>query len=204
MSLLPITLTAERGNWLLFKARKNNKRFIEFEKKILERDQYTCRYCGFQAFEFQSVVNHDQNYRNNKASNLVTCCPFCWQCFFLDALVDPQLGGGYIIYLPEINQGDLNNFSRVVFSCLLKNAPYKGKLQTTYLSFKDRTKQIEEIFGPGSSNPSTFGQTIIDSGLTKKELSHPILTQIRLLPERKFFEKQIIYWKVNVFDKIPL
>ena len=204
MSLLPIHLTAERGNWQLFKARKNNSRFLAFEQKVLKRDDYTCRYCGFKSLEYQTVVNHDQNYKNNKANNLVTTCPFCFQCFFLDALVNPNLGGGYIIYLPEISQADLNNFCRVLFSCLLKNAPYKGKLQTTYLSFKDRSKPIEETFGPGSSNPAIFGQTIIDSSLSKKDLSHPILTQLRLLPERKFFEQQILYWKTNIFDKIPL
>lgn len=204
MSLLPIHLTAERGNWQLFKARKNNSRFLAFEQKILKRDDYTCRYCGFKSLEYQTVVNHDQNYKNNKANNLVTACPFCYQCLFLDALVNPNLGGGYIIYLPEISQADLNNFCRVLFSCLLKNAPYKGKLQTTYLSFKDRSKPIEETFGPGSSNPAIFGQTIIDSSLSKKDLSHPILTQLRLLPERKFFEQQILYWKTNIFDKIPL
>ncbi|MGD0465980.1 MAG: type IVB secretion system protein IcmJDotN [Gammaproteobacteria bacterium] len=204
MQLLPIHLTAERGNWHLFMSRKRNKRFLEFEKKILEHDEYTCCFCGFQAFNYQSVINHDNNYKNNNQNNLVTACPFCRQCFFLDALTNPAVGGGYIIYLPEINQADLNNFCRVLFSCLLKNAPYKGKLQTTYLSFKDRTKQVEELFGPGSSNPAIFGQTLIDSNLTPKERSHPILTQIRLLPERKFFEEQILYWKTTVFDKIPL
>lgn len=204
MQLLPINLNAERGNWNLYSSRKRNSRFLEFEKKILEHDEYTCHYCGFQAFDYQAVVNHDNNYKNNKTDNLVTACPFCLQCFFLDALTNNVLGGGYIIYLPEINQADLNNFCRVLFSCLLKNAPYKGKLQTTYLSLKDRTKQVEELFGPGSSNPATFGQTLIDSNLSKKELAHPILKQLRLLPERKFFEKQILYWKTSVFDKIPL
>ena len=204
MSLLPISLSAVRSNWQFFKARKKNPKFLVIEKKIFERDDYTCQYCGFRSIDYQSVVNHDQNYKNNKSSNLVTACPFCQQCFFLESLTTPEYGGGSIIYLPEINQADLNNFIRVLFSCLLKNAPYKGKLQTTYLSFKDRAKTIEEIFGPGSSNPSTFGQTLIDSNLSSKELSLPILTQIRLLPERKCFEKQILYWKTEIFDKIPL
>lgn len=204
MQLYPIQLTAIRGNWQLFAARKRNTKFIEFEKKILEHDEYTCGFCGFQAFNYQSAVNLDHNYKNNKAENLITACPFCRQCFFLDALTNQLFGGGYLIYLPEINQADLNNFCRVLFSCLLKNAPYKNKLQTTYLSFKDRTKQVEELFGPGSSDPAIFGQTLIDSNLSKQELAHPILTKLRLLPEKKFFEEQILYWKTTVFDKIPL
>lgn len=204
MSLLPIQLHVERGNWQLFKSRKKNHKFIEIEKQILERDDYSCRYCGFKSINYQQIVNHDHDYRNNRINNLVTACLFCKQCFFLDALSNPENGGGYLIYLPEINQADLNNFVRVLFSCLLKNAPYKGKLQTTYLSFKDRSKVVEEIFGPGSSNPGIFGQTLLDSNLSKKEMNHPILTQLRLLPERKFFEKEIMYWKAEIFDKIPL
>jgi intracellular multiplication protein IcmJ len=204
MQLLPIRLTARRGNWQLFMTRKRNPRFADFEKKILARDKQTCRYCGFQCDKYQWAINRDQDYHNNKAVNMVTACPFCRQCFFLDALDNSVAGGGYIIYLPEISQADLNNFCRVLFSCLLKNAPYKGKLQTTYLSFKDRTKPVEDLFGPGSSSPAIFGQTLIDSTLSKKELEHPILNQLRLLPERKDFEKQILYWKSNVFDQIPL
>lgn len=204
MSLLPINLYAIRGNWHLFKSRKKSKAFLEIKEKILQRDDYSCRYCGFRSTNYQEIVNHDQNYRNNTLDNMVTACLFCQQCFFLESLVNPENGGGYIIYLPEISQANLNNFIRVLFSCLLKNAPYKGKLQTTFLNFRDRAKPVEDIFGPGSSNPGIFGQTLLDSNLSTKELAHPVFTQLRLLPERKFFEEKIIYWKAEIFDKIPL
>ena len=36
MQLLPISLTAERGNWQMFTSRKRNPRFLEIEKKILD------------------------------------------------------------------------------------------------------------------------------------------------------------------------
>lgn len=204
MNLFPIKLSAKRGNWRLYLARKRNKKFAEFEKKILKRDKNICRFCGFPSQKYNSAINRDQNYRNNKASNLITACSFCRQCFFLESLGNELAGGGYVIYLPEISQGDLNNFCKILFSCLLKDAPYKNKLQTTYLSFKDRGSTVEQLFGPGSSDPAIFGQTLIDSNLQAKELEHPILTQLRLLPNRKFFEEQIIYWKQTVFDQIPL
>lgn len=204
MQLLPIVLTAKRGNWQRFIARKHNKRFLAIQEKILHRDHNTCRYCGFQAKQQQVIVNHDHDYSNNKASNLVTACIFCAQCFFLDQIGKNNNTGGYIVYLPELTQADLNHICRVLFSSLLRDAPYKGKLQTTYLSFKDRSIIVDENFGPNSSDPNIFGQTLIDSNLTSKQLQHPILTNLRLLPERKFFTKEIKYWKANIFDQIPL
>ena len=204
MKLLPIVLTSRRGNWQRFMARRQNKRFLAIEKKIFARDYNTCRYCGFQANKHQVVVNHDHNYSNNKSKNLVTACIFCAQCFFLDQIGKNNRTGGYVIYLPEMTQADLNHVCRVLFSSLLRDAPYKGKLQNTYLSLKDRINTVNDIFGPNSSNPNIFGQALIDSNFSAEQLQHSALNSLRILPERKFFSKEIIYWKTTVFDQVPL
>lgn len=204
MNLLPIVLTARRGNWQRFIARERNQRFLAIKKKIFARDDNTCRYCGFQADKYQMVVNHDHDYTNNKSANLVTACIFCAQCFFLDQIGKNNKTGGYIIYLPEITQADLNHICRVLFSSLLRDAPYKGKLQNTYLSLKDRNSNVDEIFGPNSSNPNVFGQTLIDANLANEQLQHTVLSSLRLLPERKFFAEEIKYWKAAIFDQVPL
>lgn len=206
MSLLAINLTARRGNWQRFKARRSNKDFIKLEQKVLARDQNTCRYCGFTSDKFQVVVNrnHDYSPGQSKLDNLACACIFCAQCFFLDGIGQDNNWGGTLIYLPEISQADLNNFSRVLFSSMLRDAPYKGKLQTAYLSLKDRENVINEIFGPKSSDPLTFGQSLIDSNLSDEQLKHPLMAQIRLLPDRKCFTQEVLYWKSTVFDQIPL
>ena len=72
--LLPVMIAANRGNWQRFKTRKRNKRFQTIEKKVFARDKHTCRYCGFQADQYQVVVNQDQNYKNNTGANLITAC----------------------------------------------------------------------------------------------------------------------------------
>ncbi len=204
MKLLPIVLTARRGNWQRFVARGRNQRFLAIQKKVLTRDSYTCRYCGFQSDKYQVVTNHDHDYNNNKAANLVTTCIFCAQCFFLDQIGKNNKTGGYIIYLPEISQADLNHICRVLFSSLLRDAPYKGKLQNTYLSLKDRMAIVDDIFGPNSSNPNVFGQALIDSNFSPEQLQHAALASLRILPERKFFAEEIVYWKATIFDQIPL
>lgn len=204
MELLPITLTAKRGNWQRFTARKANKAFLNVRDKVFSRDDYACRYCGFQAKQYQEVVNFDQNYSNNTLDNLVTACHFCAQCFFLDSVGLDGKSGGTIIYLPEINQADLNHFCRTLFCSMLRDAPYKGKLQAAYLSLLDRAKTIEEIFGPNTQEPTVFGQTLIDSGLTEPQLKSPVFNELKLLPNRKYYKAQAEYWKTTTFANIPL
>ncbi len=202
--LLPVTLTAQRGTWRLYSARKRNNSFLSIKKRVLQRDNYTCRFCGFFAKEFQEVVNIDQNYKNNKPENLATACCFCAQCFFIDAVGLDSNTGGNIVHIPEISQADLNNFCRVLYCSLDKESAYKGKLQAVYMSLKDRSKEVINCFGPDSSDPRVFGQGLLDASLSKDELQHEVLKHLRLLPSRKSFSVQIDYWKKTVFAKVPL
>ncbi len=204
MILLPIIPTAQRGTWRSFYARKSNKNFLALKTRILQRDNYTCRFCGFYAKEFQEVVNIDQNYKNNTLDNMATACCFCTQCFFLDAVGFDGSSGGVMIHLPEISQADLNNFCRVLFCSMDKESAYKGKLQSVYMSFKDRTKEIVNCYGPDSSDPRVFGQGLLDASLTKEQMQHDVLKHIRLLPSKRAFTTQIDYWKKTVFAKVPL
>jgi intracellular multiplication protein IcmJ len=205
MNLLPILITARRDNWRHFHGRKQNKRFVAVQHKIFERDGYSCRFCGFYAKEFQDVVNIDHNYDNNTFENMATACCFCTQCFFLNAVGtdDPHMDGE-IIHLPEISQANLNNFCRVLFCSMEKDTAYKSKLQSVYLNLKDRGKAIVDCFGPDSNTPSVFGQGLIDCNLSEEALNHPLLQEVRMLPIKKTFKKQIDYWKKTVFAKIPL
>lgn len=204
MDLLPITIVAVRGNWRHYSARRRNNKFLAMKQKVLERDNYTCRYCGFFAKEFQEVINIDLNYRNNKFENLATACCFCAQCFFLDAVGLDSNTGGTVVHLPEISQADLNNFCRVLYCSLDKESAYKGKLQAVYMSLKDRSKDVVNCFGPESSDPRVFGQGLLDAALNKEQLQHEVLQHLRLLPSKKAFAPQIEYWKKTVFAKVPL
>ena len=206
MRLLDVKLTAKRGNWQRFVARRKKPKFKELEKTILARDDCTCQYCGFRSDKFQLVLNKNQNYSpaHTIISNMVTSCIFCAQCFFLDGIGTTKATGGWLIYLPEISQANLNNFVRVMFTSMLNDAPYRGKLHTTYLSLKDRTKEIDDVFGSTSHDPFTFGQSIIDCNFSEDELNLPLMQNIRLLPDRKCFTRQIDYWKKTVFADIPL
>jgi len=49
----------------------------ELRQRILERDNYTCRYCSFRSKKFQIVHHIDGNYVNNSGDNLETICQMC-------------------------------------------------------------------------------------------------------------------------------
>jgi intracellular multiplication protein IcmJ len=204
VELRPIIITAQKGSWRKFTARKRSQKFLQIQARVHTRDNHTCQYCGFYAKEFQEIVNADQDYDNNKYENMVTACCFCSQCFFLESLGLDEKSGGMIIHTPEISQSDLNNFCRVLFCSMDKESAYKGKLQAVYLSLKDRGKDVENCFGPNTSDPRIFGQSLIDAQLREEQLDHEVLQHLRLLPSRKEFREQIDYWKRTVFAKVPL
>jgi intracellular multiplication protein IcmJ len=204
-ALLPLHLMAKRGNWQQFMARKSNKSFLAMQQRVLERDQNACRYCGFKSDRFMSVVNLDHNYQNNALPNLVTACSLCMPCLFLDGIGTDGKTGGILIIEETVSQTDLNHFCRALFCSMLRDAAYRGKLQSTYIGLQERKQAVEKLFGPQTSNPNIFGQTLIDSGITPEQLlKHPVMSTLRLLPLRKYFLDESAYWRQTTFAVVPI
>ena len=157
-----LQLAVNLTGWRIFVRRKQDRAFLPLQKRILERDIYTCQYCGFQAKEYQEVVNLDGNYANNRLANMITACCFCSQCLFLQSVGIDEMGGGQLIYLPEMSQGDLNSFCHVLFCAMENNTGYQDSAQTIYRSLKFRSQTIETRFGSNTSNPVIMGQMMIE------------------------------------------
>jgi intracellular multiplication protein IcmJ len=191
--MYPLELKVQPGKWRTFAARKADPRFASFSEKVFRRDQYACQFCGFQARDYQEVINLDQNYHNNKISNMVTACCFCTQCFFLDA-VGVSYGGGTLISMNEISQASLNSFCHVLFFAMTKDTGYRTTAQSLYRALKFRSQPIDQQFGEGTSEPSLFCQLLIDSLGFKLEKSEELLKNLRLLPSRAKFKEQIEHW----------
>ena len=196
-----IRLKASAGAWRLYSARQADPRFKAFEKKVFERDHYTCRFCGFQARSLQEVVNLDGNYTHNKLANLATSCCFCAQCFFIESVGVGGYGGGTLIYLPELSQVELNSLCHVLFCAITNDTGYKSTAQSIYRSFKFRSQPVEEKFGEGTSDPSIFGRLLIDSD-TDTEKCDQLFQDIRLLPSRAKFRRQIERWAAGALNEI--
>ncbi|MEM1243245.1 MAG: type IVB secretion system protein IcmJDotN [Pseudomonadota bacterium] len=191
--MYPLKLRIQTNAWQLFAMRRSNKAFAEFSKKVFQRDDYTCQFCGFQAKEYQEIINKDHNYRNNKLSNMVTACCLCTQCFFLNA-VGVSYGGGALIHLDEMSQSDLNSLCHVLFCAISNDTGYKDISQNTYRTLKLRSQAIEEEFGEGTSDPAIFSQLYLETSHNSKQQADELLTKMRLLPSRARFRTQIEHW----------
>ena len=197
-----LKLNATPGSWRMYSSRKVDERFQSFEQKIFQRDKYTCQFCGFQARLFQDIVNLDNDYTNNRLSNLVTACCFCAQCFFIESVGVGGYGGGTLVYIPELTQTELNSLCHVLFCAITNDTGYKSSAQNIYRSFKFRSQIVEEKFGEGTSDPAIFGQLMIDAGVNTEEIRTRLFKNILLLPSRAKFRKQIEKWAASALEEI--
>lgn len=200
--MLELQLAVNLQGWRIFVRRKEDKAFLPVAKRVYERDVYTCQFCGFQAKEYQEIVNADGNYTNNKLSNLVTACCFCTQCLFLQSVGLDEMGGGQLIYLPELSQADLNSFCHVLFCALGNNTGYQESAQSIYRSLKFRSQIIENKFGAGTSNPSVMGQIIIEYQEQHPDQKIDILKDLRLLPAHTKFKVQLEAWAAAALKEL--
>lgn len=198
-----IGLNASLENYSYFLGRRSQKTFRPFAMKIWTRDNYTCQYCGFQAKEYQELVNEDQNYRNNKMDNILTACCFCTQCFFLESVGEGRYGGGTLIYLPELTQNELNSLCHVLFCAMINDTSYKESAQAIYRTLRMRAVPIEEKLGEGTSDPAVFGQLLLDYRASQKDdNTGSLINNLRLLPARSRFKKQIQRWAATAIAEM--
>ena len=203
MALYPLHIQVTPGAWRLFATRNSDSKFADFRDKVLERDAYTCQYCGFQARQFQEVVNLDHNYRNNKLSNLVTACVFCTQCLFLESVGQSDYGGGTLIYAPEITQPELDGLCHVLFCAIANATGYRNDAQAIYRSLKLRAQIVEDKMGEGMSNPAMLGKILLErQGGAQQKDETIILQDLRLLPSRTKFREQIQAWAEAALEEL--
>jgi intracellular multiplication protein IcmJ len=197
-----LQLAVNLTGWRIFIRRREDKAFLPVATRVYERDGYTCQFCGFQAKEFQEIVNLDGNYTNNKLSNMVTACCFCSQCLFLETLGMDDMGGGQLIYAPELSQADLNSFCHVLFCAMGNGTGYQESAQAIYRGFKFRSQVIENKFGTGTSNPATFGQMLLEHKIQNPGTEFEFMKDVRLLPSYTKFKVQLDAWAAAALEEL--
>lgn len=197
-----LRLAVNLNGWRIFIRRRDDKAFVPITQRIFDRDNYTCQFCGFQARQYQEVVNADGNYSNNKLSNLITACCFCSQCLFLESIGLDEMGGGQLIYLPEMSQADLNSFCHVLFCAMGNGTGYQDTSQAIYRSLKFRSQPIENKFGPGTSNPASFGQLVMEYRAKHSNDQQDVLHDLRLLPSYTKFKVQLDAWAAAALEEL--
>ncbi len=200
--MFDLVIDAKPDNYRLFEKRNSDPKFDKFREQILERDNYQCQFCNFTSKKHMHVVNLNGNYFDNRTTNLVSACPLCSQCLFLDMCGKYENSGGFIIYLPEISQKDLNALSHVIF--LAQNLePEMRKVANNILnSLKLRTQHVEKNFGKGMSNPFLLGHVMIDAPLKNQaNMYTKIGDQLRLLANPEVFKNYAYDWAKESIQK---
>lgn len=176
----------------------------EFQKirpKVLERDRYTCRYCGFRAEKFMEVHHLDDDHEHNAMDNLITACPLCHQVFHMGLAGKQQ--GGILILLPELSQADLNRLVHAIWLWSTHPDRYDAA-DMLYERLKMRAHDMEYGFGDGASNPALVGD-ILHRELSDKqyEKREALFRDVRLLALPERFTRQIEAWKGTVYKTYP-
>ncbi|MBX9586417.1 MAG: type IVB secretion system protein IcmJDotN [Gammaproteobacteria bacterium] len=203
MDRTELKLKAQPQAWRLFSTRKADPAFKKFAEKVLERDRHVCQFCGFQADEYMEVVNKDNDYANTKMDNMITVCPLCMQCLFIESIDFNDYGGGKIIYLPEMSQAELNGLCHVIFCAIANATDYRTNAQTIYRDLKLRIQVVDEILGEGMSNPVKLGQMLIDAPVEDRDrVQETLLKDLRLLPSKTKFDAQIHSWAASALKDL--
>lgn len=174
-------------------ANEMDTRYASIRQQILERDDFTCAYCDFRSPKYQHVHHLNDDHAINKPENLATACPLCHQCFHLG--LAGVHNSGVMIYLPELTQAQLNNLVRTCFVAIANKGENEEAARAIYASLENRSFIIEETFGPGTSNPSAFGQAFVEMPQERYESREKRLPGLRLLPKQQAFAAEIAYWQ---------
>jgi intracellular multiplication protein IcmJ len=144
-------------------------------EKTLKRDDFTCRFCGFRAQQFQRIIPYE------KADDppFATACGFCEQCLMLDRT--GLSGSGILIWLPEISQIQLHHIMRAVYVARAAKGNLTAAATRTADALMARRAEAKKRLG--SDDPLLLA-TVMQESLTDEEYEAAIekTDGIRLFP----------------------
>jgi len=130
----------------------------ELRQKIFERDNHTCRCCGFKSLKYQDIHVKNGNVRDVRPENLVTMCFFCHQCFSLESVA--QMRSGVLTWLPEIKQADLHHIARAVYVARISQGPVSDAARRTLDILMQRREEVRRRLG--TDDPAILATVLKD------------------------------------------
>jgi intracellular multiplication protein IcmJ len=121
----------------------------EIRQKVLERDNYTCRYCGFESKKYQEVnyIAKTQG-RDVSPDDYATACTFCYQCFHLERV--DRMQSGAVIWLPEIGQAALHHICRAIYVARISQGPMADAARDALEALLARKEEAKNRLGSDS------------------------------------------------------
>lgn len=117
-------------------------------ENVFERDDHTCRYCGFQSkryMEVNAAPPKQEKLDPSRAEHWVSACLFCHQCFHLEKV--PEMKSGVMIWLPEMSQAALNHVMRAVYVARISQGPMADAARGILEELMHRRDEAEARLG---------------------------------------------------------
>lgn len=149
----------------------------------LEKDNHTCRYCGFTSKQFQKAIPKDWGVTDPRDAELVTACLFCEQCMALESV--GAMASGVLIWLPEMDQATINHLARAIYVV----EALGDKASATMKACAERAMDVfmnakgEAKRRVGTDDPSVLAAALIENSNDKSYRSrNEKLEGLRLFP----------------------
>lgn len=165
-------------------------------QKIFERDNHTCRHCGFESKKYQEIGFVNGNPKDLHADNLITTCMFCNQCF--DLVRVSQMKSGVLLWLPEITQTDLHHIARAIYVARISQGSMAETAKKALDVLMERRVHAKDRLG--TDDPYVLA-TVMEDFLTPKHYANRSnkLEGIKLFP----LDRRIIKEGELEFNQFP-
>ena len=197
--LKSITLGIVRGGNAQSFSRKNTDASPEVKARVLERDQHTCQFCGFQSMKYQDVIpvpGTNAAPGDAHPDKLTTACIFCAQCFDLERVSDMR--SGVLIWLPEIDQAALHHMARAIYVARISQGGVANAARQALDVIMQRREDVRARLG--TDDPYILAQVMKDY-LTERHYQGRAakLDGVRLFP----LDRRIIKEADLEFNQFP-
>jgi len=166
---------------------------------ILLRDDFKCQGCNFFSKKFHEVHHKDDNHSNDKDENLVTFCCLCHGCFHLGFV--GQQSKAQIIYLPELEQHELNTILRSMWIAVENKTKYKDHAKLVLAILKNRATHAREILK--TSEPRVLANLLAELPDKDYKRRSSFLADFKLLHSPELYERQLKYWSSETINNYP-
>ncbi len=122
----------------------------DLRAKVLQRDDHTCRYCGFKSQKYQEVnfTGAKSDAGDLNPDNYATCCIFCFQCFRIDRI--DRMQSGAVIWLPEIGQAALHHVCRAIYVARISQGSMADAARDAMEALLSRKEEAKSRLGTDS------------------------------------------------------
>lgn len=202
----PLVLSVKRGRFRFDDpgASKSDAIFKTMRPKALERDNFTCQFCGFRAARFQEVHHLNDNHDDSRLENLITACVLCHMAHHI-GFAGHSKRGCLIVLDPGLGlmQAELNQIVRTLWIAESSDDKATRLHSLTLLAriYKHATAAKRAL---GSSDPTVLGDYLL--GLDDKSYASrgAALQGVYLLPLKAEYEKHIEYWRKSAYHGLPV